>query len=155
MQSTARCCGSASAARTSRSGSGRPSRRSSREIDELPLEDIHARIAALEAAEAEGASTLPWMEAVWRFHELTHAALVAKRWIGGKTPPEELAGLPAEARPWRDDLARIARPPDGRLSSLVLERLAGELGITPDEASALVFPWSRVSRGRGLRRRGR
>jgi hypothetical protein len=124
-----------------------------REIDELPLEEIRARLAALDAA-AAGGDAAPWMLAVWRFHELTRAILAAKRWIGARRATDDAAALepppepPEDARPWIDDLARVARPPGGKLSKLVLERLGRELSVTPEEASALVFPWSRR---RGLR----
>jgi hypothetical protein len=46
---------------------------------------------------------------------------------------------PAEAELWREDVARVARPPRGRLMDLVYERLARELDTTPSAAKRLVF----------------
>ena len=62
---------------------------------------------------------------------------------------------PAEAHPWRDDLARVQRPPRGRLMDLVYERLATELGTTPAAAKRLVFPGPRLAPRWGTPRRER
>jgi hypothetical protein len=112
-----------------------------RELDELPTEEIRARVAAL-ASDVEP----EWAFAVWRYHELTRAALAAKRWLAGARNASANANAgepPDDALLFRDDLARIARPPHGRLSVLVFERLARELSLTPAEARARVFPYSR------------
>jgi hypothetical protein len=105
-----------------------------REIDDLPLHEIERRIAALAAAEREPASAPPWMHAMTRFHALARGVLFVK--ARGAHPGDD---WPEEARLWRDDLARIARPPRGRLMDLVYERLARELGTTPAAAKRLVF----------------
>lgn len=119
-----------------------------REIDVLALGEIEARLVALQRVE-QGGPILPWMTAVARFHELMRGALVTKRWLsqsrgrhGDRGRFEaEIVGLPfgAEALVWASSLARVARPPRGRLSHLVLEKLAEDLGLALSEAQALTL----------------
>ena len=126
-----------------------------RELDELPLDAIHGRIAALTAAERDDAQVLPWMRAQVGFHRLARGALAVKRWLGGRplTPAIEasfaraLATLPAEVAPWASSLAAIARPPRGRVLDLVYARLAAELGVDLDTARAAVMPARRSRLG--------
>lgn len=114
-----------------------------REIDELPLAEIDARIAALARAESDPDATATWMHAMTRFHALARGVLFVKRALAdGRTSD---ATWPDEARAWRSDVARIARPPRGRLMDLVYERLATELALTPRDAKNLVFTSSRKS----------
>jgi hypothetical protein len=130
-----------------------------REIDELPLADIEARIVELGAAERDLARVAPWMRAQAGFHRLARGALAVKRWLAGRTPTPELdhelaEALPAmpereEARLWAEDLGALAKPPRGRVMDLVYARLAAELGIEVSEAREAVFPRGR----RSLRRR--
>lgn len=121
-----------------------------REIDELPLEVIVARIERLSTADAEPSNAEPWMIAQVAFHRLARGALVAKRWLGRRkdvTPEDEEAfarALPSlrhrsDAELFSGDLARIGRPPRGRLMDLVHARLAAVLAVTETEARALVF----------------
>ena len=107
-----------------------------REIDNLPLDEIERRIVALHRAEHDPAGAAPWMHAMARFHALTRGVLYAKRMLPSAGA---VASWPDEARLWQDDLARIARPPRGRLLDLVFERLARELDTTPTAAKHLVF----------------
>jgi hypothetical protein len=131
-----------------------------REIDDLPLSELHARVLALDAA-MRGGRTADWMRAVGLFHALMRGALCAKRWLAGRKRLDggieqlfasALPGLsfPDDAEVWQEDLARLAAPPDGRVSSLVFERIAEHLGETQAAARALVFG---VSRGRRPRYR--
>ncbi len=50
-----------------------------REIDELPITEIEARIDALSRAERDPNATARWMHAMTRFHTLTRGILFAKR----------------------------------------------------------------------------
>ena len=112
-----------------------------REIDDLPESEIAARIAALARAELDPDRALPWMHAMTRFHALARGALFAKRSL--EAEPRE---WPTEAEPFRAELARVAKPPRGRLMDLVYEKLATELGTTPNAAKTLVFGLARRAR---------
>lgn len=121
-----------------------------REIDELEIDVIRARIAGLEATLAGQGEIEEWMRALAVFHALARGALYAKRWLAGRKRVD--AGLArayegqaasfefsADALQWSRDLARIARPPRGRLLDLVFARVALHLGITHERARTLVF----------------
>jgi hypothetical protein len=121
-----------------------------REIDELELREIRARIEALEATARGEAEREEWMLAVGLFHALMRGALCAKRWLAGRKVIDAateqafaaaLRGLafPDDARAWQGELARLAAPPGGRVSNLVFERLAHQMGTTQTEARRLVF----------------
>lgn len=118
-----------------------------REIDELPLPEIDAKIAALTEASSDAALVAPWMEATARFHELTRGALAVKRWLAGKKEIdatdraefERIARDVPDAIAWRDDLAAIANPPRGKVTDLVFARIARELEMTTEDARRLVF----------------
>jgi hypothetical protein len=125
-----------------------------REIDDLTLETIRARIDELAIAARDPSRVAPWMTAQLRFHALARGALAAKRWLAGRKRIDAhvladfdraLASLawPDDARAWRDSLARIAAPPRGRLMDLVVERVAHELAIAARDARRLVFGESR------------
>ena len=135
-----------------------------REIDELPLEIIVARIAELTAAETNASHIVQWMRAHLRFHALARGALVVKRWLQGRPHAPVLdaafaAALTAmpegdrvDAAAWSDHLAAIAKPPRGRVMDLVYARLASELAIDVASARAAVMPpraeaWSGRSGG--------
>ncbi len=108
-----------------------------REIDELTLAEIDARIDALARAERDPDAAARWMHAMTRFHALARGVLFVKRTLGvGALVTNEWSD---EARAWKDDVERIARPPRGRLMDLVYERLARELAITARDAKRLVF----------------
>jgi hypothetical protein len=121
-----------------------------REIDELPLLEIDAKLSALSSATSDPTHIEPWMEATARFHELTRGALVVKRWLAGKKDVnaaeraefERIArDLPhgSDALAWCDDLDAIANPPRGKVTDLVFARIARELSVTVDDARRLVF----------------
>jgi hypothetical protein len=129
-----------------------------REIDELPLEAIRGRIDELSRCIADEAQPAPWMRATAMFHGLTRGALAAKRWLARRGVDAALTRafldaidrveLAEDARAWASDLARIASPPRGRLTDLVFERIAEEMGVPVEEARQLV-----VGTPRRLRRR--
>ncbi len=129
-----------------------------REIDQLMLEDLHARIADLDAVIAREGAPAPWMTAIALFHQLFRGALCAKRWMSTVGTAAEDArrafeadlpslAYPEDARAWLDELDAIASPPRGRLADLVLARIANAMAITAEEARALVVPSAGGSRG--------
>jgi hypothetical protein len=130
-----------------------------REIDDLELEQIRARIAALEAVLGGEQPAEPWMEAIARFHALARGALCAKRWLAGRKRvdrrteaafAEAVEGLafPDDARAWAGQLAEVAGPPRGRVMDVVFARVARELGMTERGARRLVFGVPRRERRR-------
>ena len=125
-----------------------------READELPMEELRRRVAALAASERGTADVEPWMAIIARFHALTRGALCAKRWLEGRKQVDattvarfehEVSGLcyATDAHAWRNFLPRLATPPRGRVSELVFERMAEELTLASDEVRVLVFGASR------------
>jgi hypothetical protein len=132
-----------------------------REIDDLPLEAIRARIADLRGAE-DGGHAAPWMEATHLFHAFTRGALCAKRWLVDRKirAAEALDDATraafrreapalcwgADALEWADDLARLASPPRGRVTDLVYEKLAARLAAPEGEVRLLIFGMSRRQR---------
>jgi hypothetical protein len=127
-----------------------------REIDELPLETIAARVTELRESE-NGAPAAQWMVATHLFHSMTRGALCAKRWLAGRKAIDDEARAAFDrdasafcweddARGWRSELARLAAPPRGRVTELVYERMGESLGVSPREARLLVFGPSRRER---------
>jgi hypothetical protein len=129
-----------------------------REIDELPIVVIRARIADLTAAENDASRITMWMTAQSRFHALARGALATKRWLEGRPLTPELRRefegwvrtLPdgEDVQLWDGELASIAAPPRGRLMTLVFARLARELGVEVATARAAVLPPRASLRGR-------
>jgi hypothetical protein len=128
-----------------------------REIDELTMDQIQARIAALDLSIRDPDAIEPWMIATVRFHALARGALCAKRWLGKKKHVDEdtvrafvrdarSLAYPEDAIAWADVLARVASPPRGKVTDLVYERLAATLGVTVRDARHLVFGPSRRER---------
>jgi transcriptional regulator of acetoin/glycerol metabolism len=134
-----------------------------RELDELPLESIEARIAELALAERDPSCATPWMKAQAEFHRLARGALAVKRWLAGRalTPELEAAFAAAllamperereDASEWEHDLAAVANPPRGRVMDLVYVKVARELGVDVRTARAAALPPRR--RAASLRRR--
>lgn len=120
-----------------------------REIDDLELDVLRKRIAALDAVIEGGSPVERWMEAVALFHRFARGVLWAKRWLGGRksvdeTVRREFASYASvdgasDALAWAADLQRVAAPPRGRLTDLVFARVAESLGTTEAEARHLVF----------------
>lgn len=120
-----------------------------RELDELPMEAVEARIDALDRALGGDAAAPPWAETLGRYHGWMRVALRLKRATGaGRTREAAHAFLrshrPAPGEPSRAELAErldaILRPPGGRLSRYVLRRVAEELGRPVEELTSEAFP---------------
>ncbi len=121
-----------------------------REIEELTLDAIDSRIAELSRYLMGEEIDAPWVAASARFHRLLRGALAAKKWLGARRRVDSdlvsafraslQGGAKAEdAHAWVDDLDKVARPPGGRLSALVFDRLASELEISAGEARTRVL----------------
>jgi hypothetical protein len=100
-----------------------------RELDVLPLAEVEARAAALEAA-ANGVDAQPWMRWMARRHELLRAALLIK---SGRASAASL-GVPERFA------QACARPPQGRLNLLVLAELSRETGVAEADLRAALDP---------------
>jgi hypothetical protein len=119
-----------------------------RELDTLPVDELRARVGALDAA-AAGAPVEPWMAAMAGYHALMRAALAIRR-AGGDAAAtgaavdalREATGIALDG----GDLAAIARPPRGRLGVYVFARLGATLGRAPDELWQSLFPTGRADR---------
>ncbi len=137
-----------------------------REIDELAIGEIQGRIDGLDRALRGEGETAEWMRAIGLFHALMRGALCAKRWLAGRKTVDArveesyswaAGGLafPDDARIWQGALARVASPPGGRVSALVLERIAEHLGTSEAGAKRLVFGEGRAARRGGPTERSR
>ena len=102
-----------------------------RELDNLPLEELEERAAALEAGADE-----PWMGWLAAYHAWSRAAL----WL--KTHPGDLAGASDRAGRAVDAAfaSAVARPPGRRLVRAVLERVAADSGVPKSVIEARLFP---------------
>lgn len=111
------------------------------EIDRLPMDVLLARRDALRAGE------WPPFAAAWTVvHAHFRGVLALKAWLGGRKEVDDAleaaalgAALPDEAAPWRGRLREIARPPDGRLTTLVHAAAAAELGVDVGAIPTLLF----------------
>jgi hypothetical protein len=121
-----------------------------RETDELPMDELERRLEELDAAFADPARARRWIATMARFHALARGALAAKRWLAGRRVVTaevreafcaEVASFEhaVEAAAWASELDRLASPSRGRVSAVVFERLAGELGVSVAEARREVF----------------
>jgi len=125
------------------------------ELDMLPLDEIDRRQATLEDA-ARGAPIEPWMAWLHGYHSLMRAALRVKgRLLKVRDVTEARAdALAAEATtcagtPIDSAFVRaIARPPGGRITPVVLERLSALFGAEPDVILDELFPRRRARRQR-------
>jgi hypothetical protein len=118
-----------------------------RELDRVPLEMLAARLRALEAVLSGKAPIEPWMQMQASYHGYMRATLRIKRW-SRQWPSEPAAALVLLAAKYvsADDepplsffdaelLARIRKPPGGRLNPLVLEAVARLHATTPQVVS--------------------
>lgn len=121
-----------------------------RELDALPVAEMEARVAALEA----GGDAEPWMTAMAGYHALMRAALAIKRAYAegeaaeGEAVRAAVESLRAECGMTLDaqDLAAIATPPRGRVGVFVFGRLGRALGRDPEELWQAMFPTGRADR---------
>jgi hypothetical protein len=116
-----------------------------REIDELPMETIEARIDAIDRALAGDAEAPSWTRYLAEYHAWMRAALRVRR-AAGKTRDREQARSairgqddPSEAE-LESALDDLLRPPAGRLSRWVLARIALREGKTAQEIEDDAFP---------------
>jgi len=121
-----------------------------RDLDALPLAEIHDRIDALVAAELDPARMGPWMIAELSFYGAMRGALAAKGWLKKRRDVDDavrdafareaaLLTHGEEAKTWLADLAHVARPPRGRIVQLAFARVARDMSLSPEEVGALVF----------------
>jgi hypothetical protein len=127
-----------------------------REIDELSIDRIDARIAALDAA-LEGREPVPrWAVYLAEYHAWMRAALAMRRAAGrDRDRARALAWIEAhEGDPpgpeILEEIDALLRPPQGRLSRWVLARIASRAGLALEEVEAEAFPPS-PRRGRRAR----
>jgi hypothetical protein len=121
-----------------------------RELDELPMEVLEERRAALERVLAGRGAPEAWMYALARYHGWLRLALRIRRGVLplrtleraraylAAHPPDPAEGEPAE--PLSDEfLAALLAPPAGRLNPIVFARVAAETGLTPRAIEALLI----------------
>lgn len=118
-----------------------------RELDCLPLALLDRRLRAVLEAE-RGATPEPWIEWMLAYHERMRLALSAKALLAGAElgDPEQWARLASSLSLEFDApcdaafVARVARPPRGRLNSLVFELLEQDLAKPRAELEQALFP---------------
>lgn len=115
-----------------------------REIDVLPMDEIDARIAALERSLTEAEAPIAtWMIALSRYHAWLRIALQIRREAGPRTleAARALEAAIPELRALDDaTLAMMLRPPAGRLNAVVLARVALEIGVDAAEIESCLAP---------------
>ncbi len=118
-----------------------------RELDMLPLDEIHRRAEALEAAARAGHAE-PWMEWLCAYHAAMRAALHVKRRLAGARgidgqsalelarEASRAAGYPCDS----DFVHAVARPRAGRLNTVVFERIEADFGVRSGSIWQSLFP---------------
>jgi hypothetical protein len=123
-----------------------------RELDQLPLDVIDARLSAIERVADSGAEPADWMRLQIAYHGFMRAVLRIRRLSRARSLPmsdadQELAALaytPAADEPpvSRFDLAAlqtIRKPPGGRLNPWVIEQVARDCGVTTQAVHRALF----------------
>jgi hypothetical protein len=123
-----------------------------RELDELPMELIEARLQAIEAALAHGPpfASWPWIALQVHYHARMRAALHVKRLARGRRGEAlEQVLLELSAQRGADDadapaldraaVGVILEPPGGRLGPWVLAEVARQAGVDPDTVRRALF----------------
>ena len=121
-----------------------------RTLDMLTLAHVHDRIDEIVSAELDPGHAAPWMLAELTFAHAMRGVKAVKAWLRGRKDVDaetrakfarEVADIydSAFAITWKDDLARIAQPPRGRLVPLALARVAAVLGVSEEDAASLIF----------------
>lgn len=110
------------------------------EIDRIPPEVLHQRIAVLDETIASGSEPPLWARAWILTHSRLRGALAIKFELrGGRTlDPDHV--FPDEAAPYLDRIAEIERPPNGRIVELVYADVAKLLAIDPSTMRDLLMP---------------
>jgi hypothetical protein len=125
------------------------------EIDRLPMDALHARLAEVDAllARADVAiDDLPtWVRGWIGVHRGLRGALAVKAWLHGRRSIDDAMRralddamptlrFPDDARLWSDALEVVAAPPRGRLVDVVLTRVATELDVDPHALRRTLWP---------------
>jgi hypothetical protein len=123
-----------------------------RELDQLPLDAIEARLSELEHTLAQGAPPELWMRLQVSYHGYMRAALRIKRWAR-RWPDDAVAAalelaqryVPAADEPPIESLdaatlSTICSPPQGRLNPVVLAAVARLHGVHPEQVQRALFP---------------
>jgi hypothetical protein len=123
-----------------------------RELDQLPMELLESRLAAIERALAGDQPVETWMRLQIRYHGFMRAVLRIRRLSRGRgleidDAARELAELPyvptedepPVARFGAAELRLIRRPPQGRLNPWVYTQVAQDVGVTPDVVLKALF----------------
>jgi len=122
-----------------------------RELDELSLTEVDARIHALDRALRDPAELPQWAVLLVAYHGWMRAALRVKRLAAGasdhdaayETIRSGYDGEPDEppVERWDRDTVRAAiRPPGGRLHSWVCEQIAVAHGLEAADVDHTLFP---------------
>jgi hypothetical protein len=123
-----------------------------RELDELPMDEVHARLAALDGALGNGEAPA-WAALQIGYHGTYRAALRIKRLASPTRRERDVAAVhallaqhyvPAPDEPPlaaldREAIEGILYPPEGRLHAWVLRWVAAELGVSPQAVAAALF----------------
>jgi len=118
-----------------------------RELDCLPLSSLELRLAAVRDAERGGTEEC-WIEWMLAYHESMRLALAIKERLRGvrHEDTECLQRIARELSAERkqscsaDFVARVARPPGGRLNRLVFALLEQQFGRPGVELERTLFP---------------
>ena len=118
-----------------------------RELDQLPLESIDERLAALERA-LLGGEPQPWMEWMRDYHREWRLAKAIKRRLSGRRAPRldevcELAQTVAREIGAPCDLelvVQVAHPPAGRIDHVELQRLSARFAVSVELLKRSLFP---------------
>lgn len=122
-----------------------------RELDRLPVDEIVRRAQTLEEA-AIGMGHEPWMDWLVAYHALMRAALFVKaQWAKAEDAilDERLASeatLHARIEVDADFVRAIRRPPGGRISHVVMDRLALRFGVAREVIEEAITTPSRSPR---------
>jgi hypothetical protein len=123
-----------------------------RELDQLPLEVIRVRLAALESVVTGDGALEQWMMLQASYHGVMRATLRIKRWSRSwsREPDSAARELAARYVPAPDEpavdffdaavLLTIRDPPGGRLNPLVLAAVARLHGVDADHVRRALFP---------------
>ncbi|HEY8943196.1 MAG TPA: hypothetical protein VIM73_02990 [Polyangiaceae bacterium] len=114
-----------------------------RELEILPLATLERRLQTVTGAVAGGEPS-PWVHWMLAYHRRMCLVLAIKRKLGeARLEPGAIArGVGAEFGEELDSqlVAKVARPPGGRLNRLVFELLEGEFGRSRAELESTLFP---------------